>query len=164
MMSKTKKVKDVPDLVKDKKDLKKGNSFLKRLADPKVGQSIDYCVRRISELGSLHTIKYELRASGLTDKEADIAIEAARYFTTLDEDWTNEVLVAIKTGVGDTIRQLNQMIENAENDKEKREIIAMRLKAYEAIRRILPEKVDLTIEEKDSVENVIFDVYNVSDE
>ena len=163
-MSKTKKVEDVPDLVKDKKDLKKKNSFLKRLADPKVGQSIDYCVRRISELGSLHTIKYELRASGLTDKEADIAIEAARYFTTLDEDWTNEVLVAIKTGVGDTIRQLNQMIENAENDKEKREIIAMRLKAYEAIRRILPEKVDLTIEEKDSVENVIFDVYNVSDE
>jgi len=164
MMTKTKKVKDVPDLVKDKEDLKKKNSFLKRLADPKVGQSIDYCVRRISELGSLHTIKYELRASGLTDKQADIAIEAARYFTTLDEDWTNEVLVAIKTGVGDTIRQLNQMIENAENDKEKREIIAMRLKAYEAIRRILPEKVDLTIEEKESVENVIFDVYNVSDE
>jgi len=164
MMSNIKKVKDIPDLVKDKKDLKNKNSFLKRLADPKVGQSIDYCVRRISELGSLHTIKYELRASGLTDKEADIAIEAARYFTTLDEDWTNEVLVAIKTGVGDTIRQLNQMIENAENDKEKREIIAMRLKAYEAIRRILPEKVDLTIEEKDSVENVIFDVYNVSDE
>ena len=164
MMSKTKKVKDVPDLVKDKQQLKKGNSFLKRLADPKVGQSIDYCVRRISELGSLHTIKYELRASGLTDKEADIAIEAARYFTTLDEDWTNEVLVAIKTGVGDTIRQLNQMIENAENDKEKREIIAMRLKAYEAIRRILPEKVDLTIEEKDSVENVIFEVYDVDEE
>jgi len=163
-MSKTKKVKDVPDLVKDKQQLKKGNSFLKRLADPKVGQSIDYCVRRISELGSLHTIKYELRASGLTDKEADIAIEAARYFTTLDEDWTNEVLVAIKTGVGDTIRQLNQMIENAENDKEKREIIAMRLKAYEAIRRILPEKVDLTIEEKDSVENVIFEVYDVDEE
>jgi len=164
MMTKTKKVKDVPDLVKDKEDLKKKNSFLKRLADPKVGQSIDYCVRRISELGSLHTIKYELRASGLTDKQADIAIEAARYFTTLDEDWTNEVLVAIKTGVGDTIRQLNQMIENAENDKEKREIIAMRLKAYETIRRILPEKVDLTIEEKESVENVIFEVYDINEE
>ena len=164
-MTTTKKVKDVPDLVKDKKALKTNkNSFLKRLADPKVSQSIDYCVRRISELGSLHTIKHELRCAGLNDKEADIAIEAARYFTTLDDDWTQEVLVAIKTGVADTIKQLNQMIDNAENDKEKREIMAMKLKAYEAIRRILPEKIDLTIEEKESVETVIFDVYNVKDD
>ena len=91
-------------------------------------------------------------------------MEAARYLTSMDENWTDEIVQAVRIGVSQTLTQLNEMIDRAENDREKREVMAMKLKAYEAIRKLLPEKVDLTVQEKENVEQVIFEVYDVSDE
>lgn len=159
-----KKLKDVADLIKDRKELKKFNSALGRLADPKVQPGIDYAMRRFSELAPPGVIKRELQLSGLSTNQSDIALEAARYLLTLDENWTEEIVMAVRLGVSQTLSQLTEMNDRAENDKERREIMSMKLKAYEAIRKLLPEKVDLTIEEKESVENVIFEVYDVNEE
>ena len=163
-MSKTRKLKDVQDLVKNKKALKNTRSFLDRLADKKVQPGIEYAMRRFSELAPPGIIKVELQASGLSTHQSDIALEAARYLANLDENWTEEIVMAVRLGVSQTLQQLTEMNERAENDKEKREIMAMKLKAYEAIRKLLPEKVDLTIQEKETVEQVIFEVYDVDEE
>lgn len=161
MKNNKKKLENVPDLAKKKAQL---NKYLSRLADPKVQPGIEYSMRRFSELASPGIIKCELQASGLTTKQADVALEAARYLTSMDENWTDEIVQAVRIGVSQTLTQLNEMIDRAENDREKREVMAMKLKAYEAIRKLLPEKVDLTVQEKENVEQVIFEVYDVSDE
>jgi len=151
---------------KDIKDLETVNNgkFLKRLADPKVQPGIEFALRRMGELAGLNSIKVELRRSGMTPEQADIALEAARYIASMDDDWIEEITSHIKLGISQTIQQLGEMQDRVDNDKEKRQIMAMKLKCYEGMRRLLPEKIDLNIKETESIEQVIFDTYTVDDE
>ena len=89
------KLEHVTDLIKDRKELKNINKALGRLADPKVQPGIDYAMRRFSELAPPGIIKRELQLSGLSTNQSDIALEAAKYLLTLDENWTEEIVMAV---------------------------------------------------------------------
>ena len=144
--------------------VKKSNSFIRRLARPQVQKGIEFSLRRIGELTPLGIIKMELQQAGLTARDADVCLEAARNIVAMDHDWIEQLTAGIRIGISQTLEQLSEMEARADNDKERRDILAMKLKAYEGMRRLMPEKVDMSIKEGDSVDGVIFDTYKVASE
>ena len=147
-----------PDLTK-----KQRRSCLRRLARPEVQQGIEYALRRMGELTTLSIVKMELQQSGLSARDADVCLEAARNIVAMDPDWIEELTTHIRLGISQTIAQLSEMSDRAADDRERREILAMKLRAYDGMRKLMPEKVDMSITEKETVEQVIFDVYKVED-
>ena len=144
--------------------IKKRNAFIRRLAKPEVQKGIEFSLRRMGELTTLGMIKMELQQAGLTARDADVCLEAARNIVAMDPDWIEELTAGIRIGISQTLEQLSQMETRADNDKERRDILAMKLKAYEGMRRLMPEKVDMSIKEGDNVDGVIFDTYKVAPE
>lgn len=153
-----------PSDIKNLEKVTDNENFLKRLANPKIQPGIEFSLRRMGELAGLTSIKLELRQSGLTNEQADIALEAARHIAAMDENWIEEITAHIRLGISQTIQQLSEMHNRAEKDSEKRQIMAMKLKCYDGMRKLLPEKIDLNIKETETVEQVIFDTYAVDDE
>ena len=147
-----------PDLTK-----KKQKNSLRRLARPEVQQGINFALRRMGELTTLGMIKAELQQSGLSARDADVCLEAARNIVAMDPDWIEELTTHIRLGISQTIAQLSDMSDRASDDRERREILGMKLRAYDGMRKLMPEKVDMSITEKETVEQVIFDVYKVED-
>lgn len=139
---------------------KKIATYYTKDLNSKVTKWIEFALQRMGECAPTTQIRMEIRSDGAKPREADTAIECARYILNLDPDWQSEMIAGIRLGLSDMIKQYNDMMNRAKTDVERAQYAAMKLKAYDTMIKLLTKHNTLDISaSSDQIKDIIFQTY-----
>lgn len=79
--------------------------------------------------------------------------------------WTMEVFVACRMAYGKTLKQIDELYEQAEDLHEQAQLLSLRLKALAQLRDLAPRQVELNdiSKQEDDTKKILFDIHGITD-
>ena len=125
-------------------------------------------VKRLSEGATRHQIEDELVFDWHMNRTnaSRLVYTTMQTFAVFDPDWASEVMVAVRMGLSNTMRSINEMYEAAVlsgNTNDQRDALVLRLRCLNQLRDLAPRQMEVAAHIRDEQEarRLLFEVHGI---